>query len=442
MPYLLVLALMVHSMSILQARAAEPSKVPRAVFLFDGSGSMWGKLNGQRASKLTMAQVALGKGIPALRLPLHLGLMTFGNRQVRSCEDVRMLVSPAADGGQRVLQAVPDLNPQGRGPLTLGLRKAAEGLQATRGPASIILIHDGPDNCSQDTCTAIRELKAAHRDLVVHVISLGLDPKEFKRISCVSAATGGQHFKVSDQSGFDVAIHQTMKLAALRSGVPVRVPQSPAAKAARPDDGKPGLRLSAMLEAGGPPIGAGLRWRIVSGGASKKAKSKALPVYQGDASRPFLDLKPGTYSVTVQLGQASASGNYKVAAKGKTTANLVLDAGTVHLKTLKPRSAVQPPAAAHIGDIFYTVTRKTEDAAAPHSPLVLSRADTLTLHLPAGSYIVKAERGVAQVERAITVEAGGVANIDLVLNMGELALSAHAAKGAEPEKGVFFFVLR
>ena len=437
---LLALALMALCTSSLHGRAAEPSKVPRAVVLFDGSGSMWGKLSGQSASKLGMVQAALRKSIPALRLPLHLGLVTFGNRQARSCEDVRVLVSPAADGGQRVLQAVPHLNPQGRGPLTLGMRKAAEHLRAAHGPASIILIHDGPDNCSQDPCAAARELKTANRDLVVHVISLGLEPKEVKRINCVSAATGGRHFKISDQAGLDAALRQTLKLAVLRSPAPVRVPQTPVAKAARPDDGKPGLRLSAMLKAGGPAIGKGLRWRIVSGSASNKAKGKALPVYEGDASQPFLDLKPGTYSVTVQLGQASASGDFTVAEKGKTTANLVLNAGTIRLRTVRPRNAVQTPGTGQITGIFYSVTRKTKDAAGPRRALIQSHVDTPTFHLPTGYYIVKAQRGLAQVEQGVTILAGSIANIDLVLNMGELALSASAAKGAPPEKGVYFFV--
>ncbi len=433
-PCLLTFALMALCTSSLGGRAAEPAKVARAIFLFDGSGSMWGKLNGQSASKLRMAQAALRKSIPALRLPLHLGLMTFGNRQTRSCEDVRALVSPAADGGQRILQAVPNFNPQGRGPLTLGMRKAAQELKAGQGPASIILIHDGPDNCGQDPCAAVSELKVANGDLVIHVISLVPGTNDAKRISCVSSATGGRHYIVLDQAGLDAAVQQTLKLAALRSGAPVRASQSPVAKAARPDDGKPGLRLSVMLMAGGPPIAEGLRWRIVPGSSSGKAKGKVAPVYEGVASQPFLDLKPGIYSVTVRLGQLRASSDYKVAEKGKTTANLILNAGIIRLRTVRPRDAVQ------INGVSYTVTRQTKGATGPRRALIVSDVDAPTFYLPTGSYIVKSQRGLARVEQAVTIQPGSIANIDLVLNMGELAVSASAAKGAAPEKGVYFFV--
>src|SRR5690606_26491615 len=83
--------------------------------------------------------------------------------------------------------------PRGRGPLAASLRQAAEELPPEAGPRSVVLIHDGPDNCRRDVCEAAAELSA--KGIVAHVVSLGLDEEELAGIACVAKATGGRHFK-------------------------------------------------------------------------------------------------------------------------------------------------------------------------------------------------------------------------------------------------------
>ena len=418
------------------ASAAEPVNVPRAFILFDGSGSMWGKLAGQFASKLAIAQAAFEKHLPPIGQSGHVGLIMFGGRSSGSCEQVSVVAQPSAQGGRQIAAAARRFNPQGRGPLALAMQRAGEALRATAGgPASLILIHDGPDNCNQDPCAVAKALKAANGNLPVHVLSLGVTPQISSRVACISRITGGQQFNITDGPGFDDALQKVLKLALARPGrSPSPAPRVQKRRLERPDNGKPGLRLSAHLKAGGPAVLKGLRWRVVPASKGGRTEKQGSALYDGRESDPLLDLAPGTYDVLVALGQVRTKGTFTVGDKGKTAAKLTLNAGSVSVRTLTSRGGVQ------IGDILYTLSGPAKDGQQAGKTIAAVRADATDFHLKPGPYVISARRGGVKVSQPVSVLAGSVAQLDLVLNMGELALSAVAAKGAAAETDVFFFV--
>jgi Ca-activated chloride channel homolog len=167
---------------------AQPAEPPSVVVIFDGSGSMWGNIEGTRQVKLATARDGLRRALAKLPPQTRLGLASFGHRR-GDCSDVEMLVPPEPQSVEKVAASLEKLNPRGRGPLTTALRDAAKALGSGPGRRSLILIHDDADNCQQDVCVAAAELRNAR--LPVHVVGIALKPEDAAKMACLSRETGG-----------------------------------------------------------------------------------------------------------------------------------------------------------------------------------------------------------------------------------------------------------
>src|SRR5262249_51213257 len=158
--------------------------------------------------------------------------------------------------------------PRGKGAVVQALREAAKQLPEAASPRSLLLIHDGADNCQQDACAAAAELGAA--GITVHVVSLGVPADELAKVACVPQATGGRHFKVDSSDQVSPAIGEAMRAAsseiaaiglapAASSGPPgstwatTITPPAPV-----PATRQPALHLSALAAPGSEPLSAPL----------------------------------------------------------------------------------------------------------------------------------------------------------------------------------------
>src|SRR3990172_7805438 len=84
------LALLSGILSLVAVNAAD--EPPSIIVVFDGSGSMWGNIEGTRANKLTVARDALRRGMAKVVGPqTRVGLASFGHRR-GDCGDVEGLV--------------------------------------------------------------------------------------------------------------------------------------------------------------------------------------------------------------------------------------------------------------------------------------------------------------------------------------------------------------
>src|SRR5690606_31240740 len=64
----------------------------RAIIVFDGSGSMWGQIDGK--PKLEIARQALRDMLATVPDTMELGLMAYGHREKGNCNDIETLVAP------------------------------------------------------------------------------------------------------------------------------------------------------------------------------------------------------------------------------------------------------------------------------------------------------------------------------------------------------------
>ncbi|MEM9330987.1 MAG: VWA domain-containing protein [Pseudomonadota bacterium] len=183
----------------------------RAIIVFDGSGSMWGQING--VNKIVSARQTLADVLPKLPRQLDLGLIAYGHNRKGDCSDIEMLVSPGpiAQTERSISQAVNGLSPKGKTPLSDAVRKAAEELRFTEEKATVVLITDGLETCEADPCALGTELNRLGLEFKTHVIGFGLNAEEGKRVACLAENTGGQYFQADDADALGDALTKTVK---------------------------------------------------------------------------------------------------------------------------------------------------------------------------------------------------------------------------------------
>ncbi|WP_417275716.1 vWA domain-containing protein [Celeribacter halophilus] len=129
------------------ATAAPAQEAPRAILVLDGSGSMWGQIDGK--AKITIAQEVVGELLDSLPETQALGLTVYGHRRKGDCSDIETLVAPAAGTHDAIIAAVNGIKPKGKTPMTDAVRQAAEALRYTEEKATVILVSDGIETCCQ-----------------------------------------------------------------------------------------------------------------------------------------------------------------------------------------------------------------------------------------------------------------------------------------------------
>jgi Ca-activated chloride channel homolog len=409
----------------LPARAQEQ---PATVIVFDSSGSMWGNLGKKRKSKFDLARAALRQSLTQADPRSRLGLVAFGHRRRGDCSDAEVLLPPAKGEALNIPDIVDKFNPKGRGPLTLALKAAAKTL-APGEPGSILLIHDGPDNCNADPCVAATEIAQSNPGVPVHIVSVALNRLEASRMKCVSKATRGKMFEANDAESLQAALDEAFQLAKLV------LPKTPAKNAgtAKPDtsaQARPGLRLTASLSANGAPLAAPISWTV------RNEKSPETIVDERTASALTLETPPGRYLVTARYGAANSNQTIEVSEKGPTTERLSFDAGLVKIAA----GADQVPNLLDAPMVsLYSAAPDSGAGPKPQRPIWLGRLP-VEIVVPAGNYTVRLEDGLLVRETGVTVEAGKRSQATLLLRTGRLELEAAAHDGGQPLSNVIYTI--
>lgn len=409
---------------------ARAEYAPAAVIVLDGSGSMWGRLEGDDRPKFEIMRDVVRNALPRLKPDVRLGLASFGHRRRGSCSDAEVLVAPQPGSLAQVQGSLDHMSATGKGPLVLGLREAAAAI-GTAAPATIILINDDVDNCGQNVCEAAEEIAKANSRLTVHAIGLALDKPKLQEMTCLARQTGGRLYNAQDAAGLASAFDQIIKLANLEVGTeaPEEKITPPAPSAAKaPPKGPPGLYLSAGLGPDSATLESPVRWTITKSGDSE-------PIREARAATLTEKLTPGSYDVEARLGLASAKANIDVGDDAPTPVRVNLNAGV--LKMLARASKGGAP----LQDPTFTVTA-VEDGTPQSAPLWIGREAQPEIVLPAGNYLVRAESGLASQQQTVNIAPATGTTFDAMLATGRLELSA--ARGADASQplneGVTFLV--
>ncbi len=409
-----------------RATAAEP---PTLLVLFDGSGSMWGKLEGWTQSKLAVAREGLRIALNDLPEDARLGLMSFGHRRGGDCNDVEAIVRPAQRTGQQVMDVLEKHNPRGRGPITAALREAARQLEAIAGPVALLLIHDDADNCQLDPCSTLPLLQAAKPDVRVHVVSMTTRAADARHMMCLTQPTQGQHVHVTRASEVVASLQKIVGMLP-RETAKVATAASVTAPPPQPKPSRPagtGLHVTARLGQSGPDVAAPVQWRIFRDGAGDR------PVATATAPGQSFKLAAGVYRVEAQLGLARAE--TRVTVDADTAQTLVLPISAGHI-----RFTGHPDASNGLRNAIVAVEQMTATGAG--SPPIMLRGIGPEMAMPPGDYRLTVTAGGLRVVRLARVSEGLVTALTPPLDFGEIVLNASATRGSAALSDASFAIYR
>lgn len=244
---------------------------PRAILVLDGSGSMWGQIDGK--AKITIAQEVVSALLQTLPANQELGLTVYGHRRKGDCSDIETIITPG--GGQRdaIARAVNAIKPKGKTPMTDAVIAAAKALRYTEEKATVILVSDGIETCNPDPCAAAMALEKAGVDFTAHVVGFNIsDPAAIAQMQCLASETGGRFLSADNADELAAAL---VTVAATPEPAPEPVPVE--------------ITFAATLEVNGPAIDHGLVWVFNDDVAETSEPG-------GQITRALL---PGEYGVSV-----------------------------------------------------------------------------------------------------------------------------------------------
>jgi len=209
----------VNLASFTTAQAAE-----RIMVVLDGSGSMWGQIDGK--PKLEIARETLHDVLQSVPESTELGLISYGHREKGNCDDIELIVSPAVGTAALIISEVNSLKFLGKTPLTAAVKMAAAELRYTEDKATVVLITDGIETCDADICEAGASLESQGVDFTAHVVGFGLSDEEGQQVACLAENTGGQYFSANDADSLVVALTETITVALPEQSATLEAPET------------------------------------------------------------------------------------------------------------------------------------------------------------------------------------------------------------------------
>jgi Ca-activated chloride channel family protein len=166
------------------------------IFIFDASGSMWGQVQG--TAKIQIAKDVLTGLVRDLPEGINVGLMAYGHRKKGDCNDVEELVPLGVLDKDKIINKIQAINPKGKTPITLSVKKTAEKLKNIEEETTIILVSDGKETCAGDPCALVRQLKESGVKFIMHVIGFDVTAVEKEQLECMAKAGGGLYYEAKN----------------------------------------------------------------------------------------------------------------------------------------------------------------------------------------------------------------------------------------------------
>lgn len=192
--------------AVVAAWPASAQQAPEAtsiVLILDGSGSMWGQVEGK--AKITIAKETMASIVESMPDTAQVGLILYGHRRKGDCDDVELAVALGPVDKAALSTTIEGINPKGKTPITRSLRAAAEVVRTEEGTATVVLVSDGEETCDPDPCAAARELKEAGVPFVIHVIGFDVNDEQRAELECIADAGGGRYFTAASAEDLEFA---------------------------------------------------------------------------------------------------------------------------------------------------------------------------------------------------------------------------------------------
>jgi len=403
-----ILAMCAGVMMGLSAMAAEAAD--RAIIVLDGSGSMWGQIDGK--AKLEIARETLAEVLPTLPGDLELGLMAYGHRTKGECSDIELIVPPAAGTATAISDAAAKLKFLGKTPLSAAVKQAAEALRYGEEKATVILITDGIETCNADPCALGTELEQGGVDFTAHVVGFGLSQEEGRQVACLAQNTGGRYFEAKDAS----ELGDALKTAVVAEAEPAPAPApEPKPEPVAEFNIVPTVALSEDSDDLGSDGGNVYEvYRVGSDGGRGEYVSTDYNRWRGN-------LDPGEYIIVAKLDHAQSEQKVTIEAGQVAKPHFVLNAGRLIIRARAfEGSEIADGAAINVkypgdGDTTYY--------------------SQMNVVFPEGDLRLTVTVGQGSASETIAMTAGDTIEKDVVVGVGHVVANAYYVEGMKVDAG-------
>jgi Ca-activated chloride channel family protein len=192
------MAIVIGFVLLFLSSTAAASGPARMVLVLDGSGSMWGQIDGQ--AKIAIAKTVMADLIDQIPADFQTGLIVYGHRRKGDCDDIEILIPVGPHDPAAMKTRVQAISPKGKTPLSEAVRQASQALRYTEERATVVLVSDGLETCDVDPCALAAELAMSGVDFTVHVVGFDISQEDQARLRCLADKTGGL-FLAADSAG-------------------------------------------------------------------------------------------------------------------------------------------------------------------------------------------------------------------------------------------------
>ena len=198
-------------------KAADLSeKRPTLIFILDGSGSMWGRIDGR--PKIVIAKKVLSDMIAEIGDETDIGLVSYGHRREGDCADVEVLVRPGQVDQEVFKKKLASLNPKGKTPISQAIRETVELAKGSAGPVTLVLVSDGKETCGGDPCWLAEHLRRTVLDFKMQVVGFDVSPEETEQLECIAGAGAGSYYSARSALELEIAVRQITEETLLPQG--------------------------------------------------------------------------------------------------------------------------------------------------------------------------------------------------------------------------------
>jgi len=278
------------------------------LFILDGSGSMWGRVDD--TPKISIAKAVMTELVGELPDDARAGLYAYGHREKGDCADIESLVALGPLDRQALVKRIQGLSPKGKTPITDAVKQAVDELRRLEEAASVVLVSDGLESCGGDPCAAVQAARDAGVDFRMHVVGFGLGDTDTGQLQCMAEAGGGEYYTAANAAELSQALQEAVAV-------------------------KPGLLLEVTRN--GQPTPA--RVLVYAAGSDDEVLRDTLGDDPGghDSNPMRLALAPGEYDVrvvpkAVDGGQAQRLTGVVIPQEGEIERRVDFSAGTLELR--------------------------------------------------------------------------------------------------------------
>ncbi len=195
------------------------------VFILDGSGSMWGRVNGEM--KIVIAKRVMSSLLEQMPPDVDVGLVVYGHRRKGDCQDIESVAALGTVPGS-ISASINSVMPRGKTPLAAAIQQGADLLSGQDKLSTLVLVSDGIETCDGDPCALARDLTAQGVELVIHTIGFGVNDEAAIQLECIAGAANGRYFPADSGEALAEALVDVQQAVVERE--PLVLPPKPPAQ--------------------------------------------------------------------------------------------------------------------------------------------------------------------------------------------------------------------